>query len=63
MQWYTAIHTSVIISDVEVSIGEGTTVMANAVINAGTKIGKHCIINSSAVVEHDNQKGDLFMCL
>ena len=58
VQWYTAIHTSVIISDVEVSIGEGTTVMANAVINAGTKIGKHCSINSSAVVEHDNQIGD-----
>lgn len=58
VQWYTAIHPSAIISHVEVSIGEGTVVMANAVINAGTTIGKHCIINSSAVVEHDNQIGD-----
>lgn len=55
MQWYTAIHLLPIISNVEVSIGEGTVVMASAVINAGTTIGKHCIINSSAVVEHDNQ--------
>lgn len=58
VQWYTAIHPSAIVSDIEVSIGEGTTVMANAVINAGTTIGKHCIINSSAIVEHDNQIGD-----
>lgn len=58
VQWYTAIHPSAIVSDVEVSIGEGTVVMANAVINAGTKIGKHCIINSSAVVEHDNHIED-----
>lgn len=58
VQWYTAIHPSAIVSDVEVSIGEGTVVMANAVINAGTTIGKHCIINSSAVVEHDNHIED-----
>ena len=28
--------------------------MAGAVINAGTKIGKHCIINTSSSVDHDN---------
>ncbi|HIX81308.1 MAG TPA: hypothetical protein H9980_04960 [Candidatus Erysipelatoclostridium merdavium] len=28
--------------------------MANAVVNPGASIGKHCIINTSAVVEHDN---------
>ena len=27
--------------------------MAGAVINASVKIGKHCIINTNAVVEHD----------
>lgn len=52
--WYTAIHPSAIISSIDVEIGMGTVVMANAVINSGTKIGKHCIINTSAVVEHDN---------
>ena len=28
--------------------------MPNAVINAGAKIGEHCIINTGAIVEHDN---------
>lgn len=58
VSWYTAIHPTATISDIDVGIGVGTVVMANAVINAGTKIGKHCIINSSAVVEHDNRVDD-----
>ena len=28
--------------------------MANAVINSSAKIGKHCIINTGAIIEHDN---------
>ena len=32
--------------------------MANAVINPAANIGKHCIINTSAVVEHDNRISD-----
>lgn len=56
--WYTAIHPTAVISDIDVEIREGTVVMANAVINAGAKIGRHCIINSSAVVEHDNRISD-----
>lgn len=35
------------------SIGEGTVVMPQAVVNAEATIGKHCIINSRSVVEHD----------
>lgn len=53
-KWYTAIHPSAVISPLETSIGEGSVVMANAVINPGATIGKHCIINTSSVVEHDN---------
>lgn len=52
--WYTAIHPNAVIASIDVMIDIGTVVMANAVINAGAKIGKHCIINSAAVVEHDN---------
>lgn len=55
VSWYTAIHPTAVISDIDVNIGVGTVVMANAVINTGTKIGRHCIINTGAVVEHDNQ--------
>lgn len=31
----------------------GTVVMPGVIINASSKIGKHCIINSGAVIEHD----------
>lgn len=36
-----------------VSIGKGSVVMPNAVINSDTKIGEHVIINSASVIEHD----------
>ena len=58
VKWYTAIHPSSVISDIGVSIGEGTVIMANVVINTGTIIGKHCIINSGAIIEHDNKIDD-----
>lgn len=52
--WYTAIHPNAVISELDTHIDEGTVVMANAVINPGAYIGKHCIINTGAIVEHDN---------
>lgn len=52
--WYTAIHPHAAVSTMDVQIGAGSVVMANAVINPCVKIGRHCIINSAAVVEHDN---------
>lgn len=53
LKWYTAIHPSSIIG-MDVSINEGTVIMAGAVINTGTVIGRHCIINTSSSVDHDN---------
>lgn len=47
------IHPSAIISP-SVTIGEGSVVMANVVINADTKVGKGVILNSACVIEHDN---------
>ncbi|MGM1055637.1 MAG: acetyltransferase [Bacteroidota bacterium] len=41
-----------------VIIGAGTVVMANAAINAETRIGNHCIVNTGATVEHECQLGD-----
>ena len=52
-EWYTAIHPSAIISPSAV-IGEGSVIMSNSVINTNSKVGNHCIINTAAVVEHDN---------
>ena len=54
VKWYTAIHPSAVISSLGVEIGEGTVIMANAVVNPCAKIGRHCIINTGAMVEHDN---------
>lgn len=58
VKWYTAIHPAAVISPMGVSVGEGTVIMANAVVNPGAQIGGHCIINTAAVVEHDNNIGD-----
>lgn len=48
----TLIHPKAVLAN-DVQVGEGTVVLANAVIQAGSKIGKHCIINSSIVIDHD----------
>ena len=42
----------------DVTIGEGTCVLDNALINAGTRIGKCCIIGPGAIVEHHCTSGD-----
>lgn len=53
LKWYTAIHPSAIIAN-EVSIEVGSVIMAGSIINTGTKIGKHCIINTRSSLDHDN---------
>jgi len=47
-----AIHPSAIISEYA-SLGDGTVVMQGAVIQSGVSIGKHCIFNTMASVDHD----------
>ncbi|MBE6924104.1 MAG: acetyltransferase [Ruminococcaceae bacterium] len=58
VRWYTAIHPSAVISPMDTTIGEGSVVMAGAVVNPSVQIGKHCIINTGASVDHDNNIGD-----
>lgn len=53
VKWVSLIHPSAQVG-INVTISEGTVIMAGAIVNACTSIGKHCIINSCAVVEHDN---------
>lgn len=53
VNWVSIIHPSAQIG-VNVSIENGTVVMAGAVINPCSSIGEHCIINTRAVIEHDN---------
>lgn len=52
LKYYTAIHPCAVIAHT-VSIGEGSCIMAGAVVNADAVIGAHCIINTNAVVEHE----------
>lgn len=41
------------ILDTTVVVKEGTVIMAGAIINRDTKIGKHVIVNTSASIDHD----------
>jgi len=47
------IHPSAVIGE-HVRFGAGTAVMAGAVINCCTVIGKGCIINTGATIDHNN---------
>ena len=49
----TLIHPNATLGE-QVEIAAGTAVMAGVVINCSTKIGKGCIINTGATVDHDN---------
>lgn len=47
-----------VISDTAITSGnsdieKGSQILHNAVIQIGTKIGKHCIVNTSASIDHD----------
>lgn len=53
VNWVSIVHPSAQIA-FNAEIGKGTVVMANAVVNVCTMIGEHCIINTGAIVEHDN---------
>lgn len=47
-----AVHPRAVIAK-DVNIGEGSVIMAGAVVNPGARIGAHCIVNTSASVDHD----------
>ncbi len=51
-EFISAIHPSAIISP-SAYIAEGTVVMQGAIVQADAKIGKHCIINTAATVDHE----------
>ena len=52
-----AIHPNAVLSP-STKIGEGTVVMAGALIHAFSQIGCHCIINTGASIDHECQLED-----
>jgi sugar O-acyltransferase (sialic acid O-acetyltransferase NeuD family) len=48
-----AVHPTAIVS-ADVTIGEGTVIMAGAIINTGSKIGRFTVVNTGAIIDHDN---------
>ena len=52
-----AIHPNASIGK-EVSIGDGTVIMAGVVVNASCSIGRFCILNTNASLDHDSVMED-----
>jgi len=50
------IHPSAQIAE-DVTVGEGTVIFANAVVNMGSILEDVCIVNTAATVDHDNEIG------
>lgn len=57
VNWVTLIHPSAQLAS-WVTVGKGTVIMAGAIVNACAEIGDHCIINTCAVIEHDDALED-----
>ncbi len=53
----TAVHPSAVVSP-RATIEDGSVVMQGAVVQSCARIGKHCIVNTSASVDHDCNVGD-----
>ena len=51
-EFATAIHPTAIVSPTAI-VEEGTVVMQGAIVQSCAKIGKHCIINTGASVDHE----------
>jgi len=52
-----AIHPKASIA-IEVSVGEGTVIMAGVCINPCCSIGRFCILNTNSSLDHDSKMGD-----
>ena len=57
LRFVSAIHPSSSIGK-DVVIGEGTVIMAGAVVNSNSSVGKFCILNTLSSLDHDSVLGD-----
>jgi len=42
----------------DASVGDGTTIGHQSIVNAGANVGKYCIVNTKSLIEHDSSIGD-----
>lgn len=56
-QQISLIHPSATVSNYAV-IGDGTIVVAGAIIQAGARIGRFCLLNTNCSIDHDSILGD-----
>jgi len=56
-RFITAIHPSAAVAR-GVTIGEGTVLMAGAIVNSDSRIGRFCILNTKAALDHDGLMED-----
>lgn len=52
------IHSQAILTEDTIEIGDGTVVMANAVVQAGTVLGKGVIVNTASSIDHECRIGN-----
>lgn len=57
VQFETVVHPTATLAE-DINIGEGSVIMAKAVINSGAKVGKFCIINTASTLGHDSVMSD-----
>lgn len=62
IQFPTLIHPSAQIGK-NVRLGQGTVVMAGAVVNSNSTTGEFCILNTRCSLDHDNHLGDFVSSL
>ena len=55
--YLTLVHPKSILADTA-KLGNGTVVMAGAIMNPNVIVGNHCIINTGASLDHDVKIGD-----
>jgi sugar O-acyltransferase (sialic acid O-acetyltransferase NeuD family) len=48
-----AIHPHAVLAG-DVTVGDGSVVMAGAIINIGSRIGRFAVVNTGAILDHDN---------
>ncbi|MDB5347846.1 MAG: sugar O-acyltransferase, sialic acid O-acetyltransferase NeuD family [Schlesneria sp.] len=57
LKWVTIVHPFSYVHPTA-QIGEGSVVMAGAVIQPDVVVGRHCIVNTSSSIDHDCRVGD-----